>query len=480
MADTQSRKTMQKTEGQKPEQTLLEIEVPEAIERIISSLENAGYQAFLVGGCVRDSLLGLTPKDFDLTTSAKPEEVISLFERTVPTGIKHGTVTVIEDGNPVEVTTFRTESDYADHRHPGQVHFASTIEEDLSRRDLTINAMAWSEKTGLKDPFGGQTDLKNRLIRAVGDPDVRFEEDALRMFRAYRFAARLHGTIDPKTEQAIHHQAHLTKVLAVERVVPEVEEILDTDPWMIARMLDVLHPFLPQLEAMKNTPQNTPYHYADVLGHTFDTLKFLDIRNQTTLWAALLHDAGKVEVRTTDENGRDHFKHHEQASARIAKKILADLKLPVKVQKEAVRLILDHDTFYAPRLENLYKLRVIKGYDDRLVQWLFALQKADIRAHAMQERMETLQKFIDFYEQEKDRHPWSVRDLKINGKDVAELTALQGAERAEALREVLHQVIVQPGKDTREAQLALLKSIAGKLEGHAKAGSKQGKQGRNC
>ena len=163
MADTQSRKTMQKTEGQKPEQTLLEIEVPEAIERIISRLENAGYQAFLVGGCVRDSLLGLTPKDFDLTTSAKPEEVISLFERTVPTGIKHGTVTVIEDGNPVEVTTFRTESDYADHRHPGQVHFASTIEEDLSRRDLTINAMAWSEKTGLKDPFGGQTDLKNRL-----------------------------------------------------------------------------------------------------------------------------------------------------------------------------------------------------------------------------------------------------------------------------------------------------------------------------
>lgn len=458
-----------------------DIEMPEAVRHILETLESHGYQAYLVGGCVRDWLDHKQPHDYDITTSARPEEVMSLFKHTAPTGIAHGTVTVIEQGMPCEVTTMRRESGYADHRHPEHIEFTKDILEDLKRRDFTMNAMAWSPSSGLVDPFGGKQDLKDRIIRAVGDPEVRFEEDALRMFRAYRFAARLNAEIEKKTGQAIRSKARLSSTLAAERVAPEIEEILKTDPGRIEQMLDLLDPWIPELRIMNETPQNTPYHYANVLRHTLDAIKALPLKTPSTLWAALLHDSGKPDRRTTDAKGQDHFKEHELRSAEIAREILKRMKLPNAVQSEAVRMIRDHDTFYAPRLENLYKLRVRKGYSDELAQQLFALQEADIQAHATQERMESLNRFKAFYEQEKNRHPLERSQLKIDGKDLAERTSLQGKERKEALDEILHQVILHPQWDSREKQLDLLKQIEGKIRSGTlcKGGSKNRRKSEN-
>lgn len=453
----------EKKSKKESDQTDRILPVPPHPLSVLETLEAAGYPSYLVGGCVRDALQGMKPKDYDITTAAPWQRVEELFSHTARTGIRHGTLTILVENEPIEVTTMRKESGYSDHRHPDTIEYTDQIEEDLARRDFTINAIAYSPACGIVDPYGGQDDLKKKIIRAVGDPDRRFEEDALRMFRAFRFAGRLGAIMDPATRAAIARKAPLCQTLAVERVTKELEEILACSPEIIADMLELLNGFLPELAEMKKTPQNTPYHYTDVLGHTLDALAVLSDRSPVLLWALLLHDVGKIDARTTDEKGIDHFKRHELASLKRAKPILESLRLPKKLIHDALMLIRDHDTFYAPRLENLYKLRVVKGYDDELVQKLFALQEADIRAHRMQERMESLRRFQAFYEVEKDRHPFHVRDLKINGRDVAERTDLQAKERKEALDEVLHRVIVDKGLDSREAQLALLDQIARRI-----------------
>ncbi len=442
----------------------LRIEMPKGVEKVLSTLTSAGYEAYLVGGCVRDCLNGVMPHDYDITSSATPDQVMELFSKCIPTGIAHGTVTVIEDGELVEVTTMRKEGAYVDHRHPQSVEYTDDIREDLKRRDFTVNAMAWNPKSGLVDPFGGQEDLKNKIIRAVGDPAVRFEEDALRMFRAWRFAARLHARIDAETMKAIDEKSGLSSTLAAERVVPEMEEILAKGPHCLSHMVDLLAPWIPPLSDMARAEQNTPYHYASVIGHTMDALWYLPIKTPVTLWAALLHDCGKPAVRVTDENGRDHFKGHEKMSQKLSSDILAKLKLPTRVQSEIKMLICDHDTFFKPNLESLYELRVAKGYTDEQIQDLFALQQADILAHATLDRQILLDNFRAFYEQEKSRHPLSLKELKINGNDVAKRTSLQGKDRRIALQEVLHAVIVNPELDTREAQLACLDECAARIE----------------
>lgn len=419
--------------------------VPEPVTKIVEKLEDHGWQTVLVGGCVRDALSGRIPHDYDLATAAKPETVRDLFDHTVETGIQHGTVTVIEKSMPVEVTTFRHDGEYEDGRHPKQVEYVTSLEEDLKRRDFTINSMAYSLKRGLVDPFGGQKDLQNHLIRAVGDPNLRFEEDALRMLRAFRFAARLGFEIEENTRKAIDDHQDLIRKVSVERIVPEIEEILLTDPQILDQMTGLLKPWVPELEVMLNTEQNSQYHYTDVLHHTLDALSFLKKEpfDPAVAWAVLLHDTGKPSTRTF-YNGHDHFNGHPDVSARIALRVVKELKLPRKLQRDIPQLVRYHDSFYKPSLANLYKLRIERGWDDEFLKKLFQVQFADISAHTIQsDRKEQLQTFINFYEEEKNKRPFSVAELAINGKDLQNL-GLQGPEVGDVLVAALQYAFYHP------------------------------------
>lgn len=429
--------------------------LPAPVKKVMTTLEQAGYEAFLAGGCVRDALMGRPPHDFDIATSAAPAQVLSLFARTIPTGIAHGTITVLEENEPVEVTTFRTEGKYKDHRHPDQVEFVQNIEDDLSRRDFTINAMAWNPRRGLVDPFGGQEDLEAGIIRAVGDPQKRFEEDALRMFRAFRFAGRYGFAIDPETRKAIDKLTPTASLVSIERVRDEVEKIMKDSPQILDQMTLLLQPWIPQLEIMKNTPQNSIYHYTDVLHHTLDALSAMPHYDQATAWALLLHDIGKPVVKQT-YGGHDHFKKHEVESAKIASQLVRTLKLPKKAGEEVVKLVAFHDTFYAPKLLNLWKLRVLHGWSDDEVQKLFDVQYGDIMAHVSHDRLKNLEEFRRFYEAEKNLHPLSLQQLKINGTDVLDHTSLKGKQIKQALDAVLKEVILRPELDNRPSQLDLL------------------------
>lgn len=442
--------------------------IPQEILEVLDRYQQAGCQADLVGGCVRDLLAGRTPHDYDIAVSARPEQTMALFDKVVPTGIRHGTVTIFYKGRAVEATTFRSDGAYADHRHPEQVHFVSTIEEDLARRDFTINAMAWSPVRGLIDPYGGQADLKAGIIRAVGDPAVRFEEDALRMFRAFRFAARFGFRIEERTRTAIEEKQDLAGTLAVERVRGEITQVLQNNPSYLEDMAGLLGPWIPEIEQMKAVDQDSPYHYTDVLHHTIDALKAAKTDDPIVLWALMLHDTGKIETKQ-HYNGKDHFKKHEEVSARIARRVVKAMKLERKAVRIIPRLVADHDTFYAPRPASLYKLFVTKGYDDAMLHQLFAVQYGDIMAHRLRDRLEPLRQFERWYEQEKNSTPLSVADLKIDGEDVLKRTALQGKQIARVLDAVLFEAICSPALRDRESQLRLLEKTAKQIESEERA-----------
>lgn len=435
------------------------MQVPQYAMDVLETLEQNGYEAWFAGGCVRDALMGIEPHDYDIASSASPAQVQALFEKTIDTGAKHGTITVMSHGMPVEVTTFRKEDQYTDHRHPEQVEFVRRIEEDLARRDFTINAMAWNPKHGLLDPYGGRQDLDKKIIRAVGDPKKRFEEDALRMLRAWRFAARLGFDVEEETRKAIDACAGLTSVLSAERVVSEMEEILETNPGVIAQMTALLRPWIPELEKMKDCEQNSPYHYADVLTHTLDALKHLKPYDSESAWAILLHDTGKPEVKQ-NYGGKDHFKKHELASEKIARRVVRDLKLPAKYCKEIPVLVKMHDTFYAPRPVNLYKLRVQRGLSDELAERLFAVQYCDIMAHKTLDRLKDWEAFKTYYEKNRDAGlPMEIAALPLNGRDIMDHTSLKGKQIHEAQLSLLRMLMEHPENNNYEKALALLPEI---------------------
>jgi tRNA nucleotidyltransferase (CCA-adding enzyme) len=449
------------------------MKIPVNIEKVLDTLQNAGFEAYLVGGCVRDMLLHQTPHDYDIATNALPQQVMELFDHTVPVGIKHGTILVLEDGEPVEVTTFRKEGEYEDLRHPSSVQFVKTIEEDLKRRDFTINAMAWNKKRGLVDPYGGREDLENRILKTVGKPEERFSEDALRLMRAHRFAGRYHMQFDLQTEKALHENAALLKEIAPERIREELEKILLESPQQLEQMTDLLKPWIPELEIMLQTAQNSPYHYTDVLHHTIDALRYLPVKDPVSAWALLLHDTGKPAVKTTDARG-DHFKRHELASEKIARRVVKDLKLPKKAAADITALVKDHDVFYAPRLKNLYKLLVDKGWSDERIQKWFAVQEGDIKAHTTHDRMKDLNAFRDLYEKEKDQHPFRLADLPVNGEDVLAHTSLKGEQVGELLKQLQKDAIENPQWNEREILLERMRKYASK-PGHFKSEQKQTK-----
>lgn len=431
---------------------------PSTVTTILQHLKQAGFQAYLVGGCVRDIFLGRMPHDFDIATSALPSQVLDLFDHAIPTGIAHGTITVIEGDEQVEVTTFRSEGEYKDHRHPESVSFVLRIEEDLARRDFTINAMAWDPDEGLMDPFEGRKDLRQGIIRAVRDPFERMSEDALRMFRAFRFAGRYGFEIESRTRQAIDALYPLAKDLAIERIVPEMEEILANSPQIIDQMTLLLKPWIPQLDLCLHTEQNSVYHYTDVLHHTLDALSALQDKSPVCLWALLLHDLGKPYVKKTYD-GRDHFKKHEIESAKIAQSIVQVLKLPKKMADEIVRLVKLHDTFFDPIPENFYRLHVKEDLNAIQTEHLFAVQYGDIMAHTQHDRLKRLQAYAEYDHSRQAILPMRVVDLKVNGLDLQKEFKISGKAIGDALHELLHRAIMADRKTTREEQLSLTRKI---------------------
>lgn len=324
----------------------MRINCPEKILKAISLLEGSGYSAYAVGGCVRDSIMGRTPNDWDMTTSATPDETKEVFKgfRTIATGIKHGTVTVLIDSEPVEITTMRVDGEYSDNRHPESVSFTKKIEDDLSRRDFTANAMAYNPKTGIVDPFGGQSDIKNKTIRCVGNPDMRFNEDALRILRALRFASLLGFDIDSQTSQSIISSRSLLQNISKERIRVELIKMLCGNGIenILTKYKSVIFEIIPELAAEDEFLQHTPYHIYDVWTHTVKVTASIAPESDLRV-AALLHDIEKPSMFRLDSAGTGHFKGHPQKGAETAEKILRRLRFSNAEIKHITTIILLHD-----------------------------------------------------------------------------------------------------------------------------------------
>lgn len=432
------------------------MQLPEYVRRCLNLLEDAGFPAYVVGGCVRDDCLGIAPHDFDICTAALPEQTQSVF-REYPqslNGVKHGTVMVIPEHTPVEITTFRQEGGYQDNRHPDWVKFVSGVEADLSRRDYTVNAMAWSPVRGYADPFGGREDLKRNLLRAVGDPVQRYQEDSLRILRGLRFAARFGMQVDEATEAAMLSQAGLLDSLARERVFEELSRFLpDASAGLLIRFAPVLGQVIPELKAAIGFDQCSPHHAYDIFTHIAYVTEAVP-RELTLRWAALLHDIGKAATFTRDENGRGHFYGHAGVGAEMADSVLLRLKAPTKLREEVVWLIAHHMTRLVPEKKLLR--RYLSRYGRERVWALLALQEADMGSKGTGEdigndqfdRVRLLLKEI-----ETEDSCLTLRDLAVSGNDLLAL-GFSGRQIGEKLEYLLEQVLDETLPNEKEALIA--------------------------
>lgn len=447
----------------------MEIHIPTGARKIIVRLEQHGYEAYIVGGCVRDSLMGKRPSDWDICTSARAEEMMALFEdkRVIPTGIQHGTLTILAEDGAYEVTTFRIDGEYLDHRHPKSVAFTRELAEDLSRRDFTINAMAWHPERGLIDLFGGVEDLRDRLVRAVGDPVQRFNEDGLRMLRMVRFATVLDFDYDPATYDAVRKQGHLLQYISKERIQVELNKILlAAHP---ARGLEDLYtlgmyPYIiPMMCHTVGFAQRGGHHFLDVFEHSLLAVGVIAPELVLRL-TMLLHDIGKPFVWDSSESlSYDRFDDHAAVSAKLAGKILRDLKYDNATRKDVVELIAHHNDILLPDPVNVRRAlaRLGEVQTRRLVQ----VKVADLIAHDLAgEREKILALFAeisDVIDEVVARGDCtSVKALAIGGQDMMAL-GLSGRAIGQMLNAALELVLEKPEMNTRET---LLNWVRGNLE----------------
>ena len=426
----------------------MKIELPRKVVLIIKNLQRHGYDAYAVGGCVRDSILNRKPEDWDITTSAKPEQVKRIFRRTVDTGIEHGTVTVLIGKDGFEVTTYRLDGLYEDGRHPKEVTFTSRLEEDLKRRDFTINAMAYNDDERLVDAFGGMMDLNYHLIRCVGDPKERFSEDALRILRAVRFSAQLAFPIEPETAEAIKSLAPNLEKISAERIQAELVKLLVSDhPERIqdACELGITKVVLPEWDDMVGVKQNTPHHKYDVAAHTVHALQ--NVKNDKVLRLTMLfHDMGKPVMKTTDENGRDHFKGHAIASEQIAKTVMKRLKFDNDTIRKVTKLVAYHDYRMEPTGANVRRAMHEIGVE--LFPYYLAVRLADTKAQSSYERRGKLENIIQIRELYRNalrnKECVTLKDLAVTGTDLINLGIAPGKELGTLLNELLDMVIEDP------------------------------------
>ncbi|MBR2131456.1 MAG: hypothetical protein IJ955_02785, partial [Oscillospiraceae bacterium] len=355
------------------------IKLPDRVEAILYRLEQAGYAAYVVGGAVRDLIRNIPPQDYDITTSATPRQVMDVFreESVLPTGVQHGTVTLVIDERAYEITTFRGEGTYTDHRRPDTVQFIDSVEADLARRDFTVGAIAYSPKRGVCDPFGGVRDVKRGIIRAVGDPMTRFREDGLRVLRAIRFASVCGFTIEEKTAKALHEGKHLVRGVSAERQYAELTKTLcgERVEETLVEFGDVIAEIIPEISKLFDFPQNTPYHDRDVWRHTLAALRA--IRPDPILrWTMLLHDIAKPDCHYVDAKGVAHFKTHPEKGAPIAGEILTRLRADRGTKDEVTTLIALHDVDLPCERGGIYRLLIELGKDR--MQRLLWVKEADL------------------------------------------------------------------------------------------------------
>ena len=430
------------------------MKLPEEVKCIIELLNRRGHEAYAVGGAVRDTLLGRKPEDWDITTSALPDEIKSIFNRTVDTGIEHGTVTVLMKGKGFEVTTYRIDGEYLDSRHPKDIKFTRNLSEDLLRRDFTINAMAYNDRDGLVDEYGGKEDLKDGIIRCVGDPVKRFEEDALRMLRAVRFSAQLGFDIHPDTKEAIAKLAPTIKNISAERIRDELLKLIESDnPGFIRELysLGLTQHFLPEFDEMMECEQNSKHHMYNVGEHTIHAMENIESDRILRL-AMLLHDMGKPSTKSKDEEGHHHFYNHQIIGAQMANKTLRDLKMDNDTRKQVVRLVRYHDERPVLKERIVRKCIVEIGLD--AFPNIFAVKRADTLAQSDYKREEKLQYIEDFESMYNDivakGQCLRITDMKISGKDLIDMGAKQGPSIGELLQELFEDVLNNPSHNNEE------------------------------
>lgn len=439
------------------------IHLPEAVKYIIQTIEDAGFEAYAVGGCVRDSILDREPNDWDITTSATPDEVKRLFRHTVDTGLKHGTVTVLIKKECFEVTTYRIDGEYEDGRHPKEVNFTSQLSEDLRRRDFTINAMAYNDSTGLVDLFGGQADLEAGIIRCVGDARERFNEDALRIMRAVRFSAQLGYEIEEKTAEAIKALAPTLSRISVERIQVELVKLLvSPHPEYILKMYEMglTKVFLPEFDIMMDTPQNNPHHLYSVGVHTVKALQASPADRIVRL-ATLLHDVGKPATQTTDEKGVDHFNGHPNLGAEMTRKILKRLRFDNDTIDTVSLLVLYHDYGNVENTSSRFTRKLIYKVGKDNFPALLTIKHADILAQSDYKREEKLSK-LDFmkinYEEVLAKNMCvQLKDLAVTGSDLIQAGMKPGKEIGIALNRLLEVVLEEPNQNDKEALMKYIK-----------------------
>ena len=438
------------------------IQLPEKVKFIIDTIMEAGYEAYAVGGCIRDSILLRKPSDWDITTSASPYQVKELFRRTLDTGIKHGTVTVMLDKEGFEVTTYRIDGEYEDGRHPKEVTFTRNLTEDLKRRDFTINAMAYNEKDGLVDIFGGLEDIRRRTVRCVGNPLERFSEDALRMMRAVRFSAQLGYRIEEETSNAIRVLAPDLKKISAERIQTELVKLLTSphpDYLRMAYETGITKVVLPEFDLCMITEQKNPHHCYTVGEHTLVAMQAVRADKVLRL-AMLFHDMGKPLCVTTDEEGIDHFHGHPSVSEEIAGNVLHRLKFDNDTIYMVKKLVKYHDQYIETQPKNVRC--AIRKMGEDVFPLLLEVKEADVQAQSdfLREKKEkNLKDVRDVYQRIlEEKQCVSLKTLAINGKDLIDQTGMKpGKELGEVLNELLDLVTEDPARNTREYLLKAAK-----------------------
>lgn len=434
------------------------MKLPNNVKCIIHTLEEAGFEGYAVGGCVRDTLLGKIPDDWDITTNASPLQVKELFKRTIDTGIQHGTVTVLLDKETYEVTTYRIDGEYEDSRHPKEVTFTSNLTEDLKRRDFTINAMAYNDKSQIVDAFGGMQDLQDKVIRCVGDPRERFSEDALRMMRAVRFSGQLGYSIEEKTGQAVAELAPSLSRISAERICTELIKLMlspHPDYLRKAYELGMTKIFLPEFDAAMQTKQNNPHHCYSAGEHILHSLTY--VREDKLLRLAMLfHDLGKAVTKTVDENGIDHFYGHVEKSAEIADKRMKSLRFDNDTRQKVVRLVKYHDLKIEPTKKAVRRAIVKVGED--LFERLLEVKHADFLSQSMYKREEKeagLRQITEIYHQIlEEKECICLKDLAVNGSDLIAVGMKPGRQIGDTLKQLFDLVLEDPSCNTKEFLLS--------------------------
>ena len=420
--------------------------VPTQVKKAINILNNNGYEAYIVGGCVRDFLLNLTPSDFDITTSALPDEILSTFSdyKTIETGLKHGTVTVVIESMHLEITTYRIDGEYKNNRHPDEVYFTRSLKEDLKRRDFTVNAMAYHPEKGLIDCFGGKIDLKNKVIRCVGEPEKRFTEDALRILRAVRFASVLGFDVEEKTFIAAHKLKNLINNISAERINTELNKLLTGKNCLeiFKNFKEVFFEFIPELKLLDGLNQHNAFHIYDMYMHTLVSVASCP-ENLILRLTMLFHDLGKADTYTEDETGIGHCYGHAKISEEKARIILRRLKYDNHTIHTVTTLVKHHDADIA--LTEKSVKRWLNKIGEENFRLLLEVKRADTKAqapHIIEERLEKFNEVSKILEKiNSENQCFSLKNLAVNGNDIIKELDTKGAQTGKVLKILLNKVM---------------------------------------